>query len=354
MSARYLITGGAGFIGTNVAVRLCEDGARVRVLDDLSGPGSERNADWLLRQYGGRVELLRGSVRDRAAVEQAVEGVEAVIHLAAQAAVTASLLDPISDFQVNALGTLHLLEAVRARESRPALLFTSTHKVYGALDDVALSVNGRRYRPNDLHLRMHGVSERRPLDFHGPHGCSKGAADQYVLDYARTYHLPAAVLRAGCIYGPHQCGDEDQGWVAHYLTRAMEGEPITLRDGRQVRDLLYVDDLVDALLAALGRMDRVAGKAFNVGGGPTNTVSPLELLALIESGSIHGRRPEVRMDAWRPADQRWYVSDTQRFRDATGWAPRYGVPTGVLRLHRWLSEDFAARQPRAVVAEGTR
>ncbi|HEY8206375.1 MAG TPA: NAD-dependent epimerase/dehydratase family protein [Myxococcaceae bacterium] len=347
-----LITGGAGFIGTNLAARLCEDGDRVRLLDNLSGPGSGRNAAWLLEQFGGQVEIHHGDVRDRAAVARALEGAEAVVHLAAQVAVPTSLLDPIADFQVNALGTLHLLEALRAREVRPPLLFTSTSKVYGALADVALSVNGRRYRPTDRNLRLHGLSERRPLDFCSPNGCSKGAADQYVLDFARTYHLPAAVLRTSCVYGPHQRGNEDQGWVAHFLTRALEGEPITLHgDGRQVRDLLFVEDLVEAFLAALGRFDRVAGQAFNVGGGPTNTASLLELLSLIEA--LEGRAPEVRMDGWRPADPRYYVSDTRRFGGATGWAPRVDVPTGVRRLREWLSPERAFR-PAAAAAGGER
>jgi CDP-paratose 2-epimerase len=338
MKALHLITGGAGFIGTNVAARLCEHGARVRLLDNLSRSGVEDNVSWLLARHGSSVELMEGDVRDRAAVERALEGAEAVIHLAAQVAVTTSLQDPITDFQVNALGTLNVLEALRAREVRPPLLFTSTNKVYGALDDVALSVNGRRYRPSDRQLRQHGLSEERSLDFHSPYGCSKGAADQYVLDYARTYHLPAVVLRMSCIYGPHQHGNEDQGWVAHFLIRALEGAPITLYgDGRQVRDLLYVDDLVDAFLAVLARADRLAGKAFNIGGGPTNTVSLLELVSLIQS--IQGRAPEVRMADWRAADQRYYVSNTRRFREATGWSPQFDVPTGVKRLLRWLAEE---------------
>jgi len=350
MRKQILITGGAGFIGTNLAARLCEDGARVRVLDNLSRPGSERNLTWLYDHAGGQVELLRGDVLDRSAVARALEGVDAVVHLAAQVAVTASLTDPVSDFQVNALGTLHLLEALRAREVRPPLIYTSTHEVYGALEDVALSVNGRRYRPTDRHLRLHGFSELRPLDFCNPHGCSKGSADQYVLDYARTYHLPATVLRLGCAYGPHQLGTEGQGWVTHFLLRALEGDPITLHgDGRQVRDVLHADDLVEAFAAALSRFDRVGGKAFNVGGGPTNTVSPLELLSLIET--VGGRRLEVRLGAWRPADQRYFVSNTQRFHEATGWSPRVDVPNGVRRLHQWLSSEWVARPAARVVQE---
>jgi CDP-paratose 2-epimerase len=352
MKALYLITGGAGFIGTNLAARLCEEGARVRILDNLSRPGSERNAAWLLSHHGGQVEIQRGDVRDRSAVWRALDGAEAVVHLAAQVAVTTSLQDPVADFQVNALGTLNLLEALRAREVRPPLIYTSTNKVYGALDDVPLAVNGRRYRPIDRHLRLHGLSELRPLDFCSPYGCSKGAADQYVLDFARTYQMPAAVFRMSCIYGPHQHGNEDQGWVAHFLIRALEGRPVTLYgDGRQVRDLLYVDDLVEAFGAALSHFDQVASKAFNLGGGPTNTASLLELLSLIEA--VDGRRVEVQVDGWRPADQRYYVSNTQRFHQATGWSPRVDVPTGVRRLHAWLSSERTAR-PAARAAEGGR
>jgi CDP-paratose 2-epimerase len=318
------------------------------VLDDLSSPGSEQNVSWLLERFGHQVDFQPGDVRDRSAVARALEGAEAVVHLAAQDSVTTSLVDPMGDFEVNALGTLHLLEALRALEVRPPLIFTSTNKVYGALEDAALSVNSHRYRPNDRRLRLRGLDEDRPLDFCTPYGCSKGAADQYVLDFGRTYQVPAAVLRMSGIYGPHQHGDE--GWVAHFLIRALEGKPITLHgDGRQVRDLLFVEDLVEAFLAALRRFDRVCGQAFNMGGGPTNTVSLLELISLIET--LQGRPLAVQMDDWRPADQRWYVSDTQRFRDATGWGPRVDVPTGVRRLRDWLSLERAFL-PAAVAAEG--
>jgi CDP-paratose 2-epimerase len=358
-----LITGGAGFVGTNLAGRLLEAGRRVRVFDDLSRPGVEQNLEWLTETYGARVEFVRGDVRDAAAVSGAARDAEAVFHFAAQVAVTTSLVSPVEDFETNARGTLNVLEAVRLRTDPPPLVFTSTNKVYGALEDVRLEQKGGRYRPADPALAASGIGESRPLDFHSPYGCSKGAGDQYVLDYARTYRLPALVFRMSCIYGPHQFGNEDQGWVAHFLIRALEGRPVTLYgDGRQVRDILFVEDLSDAFLLAWEKADGLAGRAFNIGGGPENTTSLLELIDLI--GELRGgRRPEVEFAEWRHADQRYYVSDTRGFRQATGWRPRVGVREGVGRLHRWLLEHRGlspvplvagkdgARAPRGLTAE---
>jgi CDP-paratose 2-epimerase len=270
-----------------------------------------------------------------------------VFHFAAQVAVTTSLVDPVHDFDVNAGGTLNLLEAMRALKSPPPLVFTSTNKVYGGLGDVPLVRRGGRYEPRDADVRRHGVSEERPLDFHSPYGCSKGTADQYVIDYARSFGLRTIVFRMSCIYGPHQFGTEDQGWVAHFLIRAIEGDPIVLYgDGMQVRDILFIEDLVDAFLLAQRHMDRHAGTAFNIGGGAANTTSLLELLDLIEE--LHGERPDVAFQEWRTGDQRYYVSDTRRFQAATGWRPRVGVEAGVARLYEWLLET---RRPARATAE---
>jgi CDP-paratose 2-epimerase len=343
-SRAVLITGGAGFIGCNLAHRLLESGRKVMLLDNLSRPGVERNARWLRDTHGGEVELLVADIRDREALASAVARSSEVYHFAAQVAVTTSLEDPVSDFAVNARGTLNLLEALRALPKPPPLLYTSTNKVYGGLADLQLVRRGERYEPRDTEVREHGVSESRPLDFHSPYGCSKGTADQYVLDYARSFGLPAIVFRMSCIYGPHQCGTEDQGWVAHFLRCALEGEPITLYgDGRQVRDVLFIDDLVDALLLAQRHIAAHSGRAFNIGGGPTNTVSLVELLHIVER--THGRRIRRAHDAWRTGDQRYYVSDTRAFEEATGWRPRVGVREGIGALYEWLAHS--PRQARA-------
>jgi CDP-paratose 2-epimerase len=339
-----LVTGGAGFVATNVADRLLQDGWRVRLLDNLSRCGVERNVHWLKARHGERVTFVLGDVRDAAVVRQAVAGTSRVFHFAAQVAVTTSLVDPVADFEVNARGTLNLLEAVRAVSQRPSLLFTSTNKVYGNLDDLELRPRRRRYEPSEAAVASRGISERRPLDFHSPYGCSKGAAEQYVLDYARTFGLKAAVFRMSCIYGPHQFGTEDQGWVAHFLIQALRGRSLTLYgDGRQVRDVLFVDDLADAMLRAHDCIDRLSGQAFNIGGGRSNTVSLLELIDLI--GDLIGSVPAYQVEPWRPADQRYYVSDTSRFQQATGWAPRVSVIEGLKRLAAWLIESGTAVRP---------
>jgi CDP-paratose 2-epimerase len=332
-----LITGGAGFIGTNLADRVASSGRPVVLYDDLSRPGVDTNVAWLRERHGERVRVEIADVRNRQPLRAAVRHAEQVFHFAAQVAVTTSLTDPLHDFEVNVGGTLNLLEELRALESPPPLLFTSTNKVYGGLSDLELEKSGTRYQPLDAALRT-GIAEDRRLDFHSPYGCSKGAADQYVLDYARTFGLPAAVFRMSCIYGLHQMGTEDQGWVAHFLIRAIEGEPLILYgDGLQVRDVLFAEDLVDAFLLAQQNIDTLSGQAFNIGGGLGNTISLVELLEMI--GAMHGAKPEVRMKEWRPGDQRYYVSDTRRFKAATGWAPKVNVRSGVERLYQWLLES---------------
>jgi CDP-paratose 2-epimerase len=332
---RVLVTGGAGFIGTNLAARLAEDGREVVVLDNLSRPGVERNLEWLRRCYGDRVRSVLADVRSAAAVRRAVAEADQVFHFAAQVAVTTSLGDPLDDFETNARGTLNVLEAIRAQPMPPPLVFTSTNKVYGALDDVQLEAGPTRYEPIDPELAAHGVGEERPLAFHSPYGCSKGAADQYVLDYARTFGLPAVVFRMSCIYGPHQHGTEDQGWVAHFLINARQGRPVTIYgDGKQVRDVLFVGDLVDAMLTAQRQMATISGRAFNMGGGPAHTTSLVELLQRLGTGSPH--QLECRSAGWRAADQRYYVSDHRRFTAATGWQPRVPLAEGLRRLEAWL------------------
>ena len=337
-----LITGGAGFIGSNLADRLASAGRDVVVYDALSRPGVERNLAWLQERHGARIHAIRADIRDRDALAAAAREAEACFHFAAQVAVTTSLVDPREDFRVNLEGTLNVLEALRAQGRRVPVVFASTNKVYGDLADVALAIEDEAYRPVDPDLRQRGVSEARPLDFHTPYGCSKGAADQYVLDYARSYGLPTAVLRMSCIYGQRQMGTEDQGWVAHFLIRALDGEPISIYgDGRQVRDILDVSDAVDAYVACWKRIEAVAGQAFNLGGGPQNAVSLRQLIAHIEQAI--GRKVETRYADWRAGDQRYYVSDPSRAREALGLGEPTPWRAGVGRLARWLEGERTGR-----------
>lgn len=345
-----LITGGAGFIGTNVADYHLSQGQPVLLFDNLSRPGVELNLAWLRAQHGDLVQIEPADIRDFGKLRRAVQKASKVYHFAAQAAVTTSLESPLQDFEINARGTLNLLEALRQLRQPPPLIFTSTNKVYGALDEVRLRSNETRYEPEHRTLRKHGFDERRPLDFHSPYGCSKGAAEQYVLDYARTFHLPAVVFRMSCIYGPHQFGTEDQGWVAHFLIRALKGRPITLYgDGRQVRDILFVEDLVAAFVRAQDHMASISGQAFNIGGGPARAISLLELVDLITE--LEGTAPQVRFDQWRPADQQFYVSDIRKFSRATGWKPKIQVREGLERLWQWLREPDTLFAPVVVPTE---
>jgi CDP-paratose 2-epimerase len=342
---RVVITGGAGFIGTNLADHLASCGEEVVVYDSLGRPGVEENAAWLGERHRGRIAFEIADVRDFYTLRAAVREASEVFHLAGQVAVTTSLRDPAADFEVNARGTLNLLEALRGLAAPPPLVFTSTNKVYGCLDGLDLARRGQAWAPIAPEVLAHGIAETQPLDLYSPYGCSKGTADQYVLDYARTFGLPALVFRMSCIFGPHQHGTEDQGWVAHFLKAALAGAPITIYgDGAQVRDLLHVDDLMEAFVRARHGIGRLRGRAYNIGGGPANTVSLLQVLRLIET--LSGRAPEVVFAPWRPGDQRYYVSDVRRFRGATGWAPEIGVEAGIGRLWRW----FHARLPEPELA----
>ena len=330
-----LVTGGAGFIGSNIADRLASEGHDVHVFDALSRPGVERNLDWLQGKHGRRIRFTRGDIRDEAALAAAATEANAVFHMAAQVAVTTSLVDPRQYFDINVRGTLHLLDAMRLAGRRIPVIFASTNKVYGDLGDLEFRLEGERYEPVEPPVRTHGIGEARPLDFHTPYGCSKGAADQYVLDYARSFGLPAAVIRMSCIYGQRQMGTEDQGWVAHFLIRALEGETITLYgDGHQVRDILDVGDAVDAYMAAWANIERIAGRAFNLGGGPANAVSLRQLMRHI--ADLTGCAPDVRYSDWRAGDQLYFVADTRAIRHELGLAQARDWREGVAALADWL------------------
>src|SRR5262245_24762953 len=334
MQRRYLVTGGAGFVGSNLTSSLLRDGCQVTVFDALSRKGVEQNLAWLHEQSGhGRLRAVKADVRDFAAIREAASDADVIFHLAGQVAVTSSVENPREDYEGNALGTFNVLEAARLSGRRPIVLFTSTNKVYGGMEDVAVEERTTCYEYRDL---PYGVCEARPLDFHSPYGCSKGAADQYVRDYARIYDLPTVVFRMSCIYGPRQFGNEDQGWVAHFLIAAATGKPITIYgDGKQVRDVLYVEDLVRAFRLAAEKIDAARGQVFNVGGGPANTMSVWaefrELLA-----DLKGEKVPARHGDWRPGDQPCYVSDIRKAREVLGWEPRIGREAGVARLWDWV------------------
>jgi CDP-paratose 2-epimerase len=338
MPKSLLITGGAGFIGINAADQYLSRGDDVVILDNFSRDGTEKNLAWLRSKWSDRVSVIRADIRhDQRVLEQAANRADVVLHLAAQVAVTTSVRAPREDFEINALGTLNVLEAVRVSERRPIVIYSSTNKVYGKMDDVAIDEGVHRYSYRDY---PDGVAEDRPLDFYSPYGCSKGAGDQYVIDYSRIYGLRTVVFRQSCIYGPHQFGVEDQGWLAWFAIRAISELGVTVYgDGKQVRDALFVDDLIKAYDAAIASIDRVSGRAYNMGGGAENTLSLLELIGMLDERL--GRRMPVAFDDWRPGDQKVFVADARKAERELGWKAQVGVEEGVDRMLAWLRENVS-------------
>lgn len=333
---RVLITGGAGFIGCHLVHCYLNRGEEVVLLDNFSRQGTRFNLEWLKANHGERLEVIEADLRfDEEKVKRAVSRAEVVFHLAAQVAVTTSVKNPREDFETNALGTFNLLEAARKSAHKPIFFYSSTNKVYGRMGELKVEEKDSRYRFKDLPA---GVDELRPLDFYSPYGCSKGAADQYVRDYARIYGLKTVVFRQSCIYGTRQFGVEDQGWIAHFVISSIFGKPLSIYgNGKQVRDLLYIDDMVEAFAAALKNIDKAAGKVYNIGGGTNNQLSLLELLSLLEK--LLNKKIEPSFSDWRPGDQPIYVSNIARARKDLGWEPRVGVEEGVKRLLNWAEEN---------------
>jgi CDP-paratose 2-epimerase len=333
---KLLITGGAGFIGCNLAAHFIRAGHEVTLFDNFSRRGSEANRAWLRETLVNGFAVVRGDIRDAEAVRRAAQGQEAVFHLAGQVAVTTSVLDPREDFEVNALGTFNVLEAARTSGRNPLFFYASTNKVYGGMEAEAVREAETRYEFERL---AQGVPETYPLDFHSPYGCSKGAGDQYVRDYHRIYGLPTVVFRQSCIYGLRQWGVEDQGWLAHFAISAALGRPITIYgDGKQVRDVLFIDDLVRAFEMAIARIDRTAGQVYNLGGGPASQLSVWrETGPLLES--LAGAPIPIQYGDWRPGDQRIYVSDIRKAKADFGWEPRIFPEEGLTRLWNWIQAN---------------
>jgi CDP-paratose 2-epimerase len=316
---RALITGGAGFLGVNAALHLMADGWHVTVLDNLSRPGTERNLKWLITEHPTRTTFIKEDVRIASTLADHVKNKDAILHLAGQVAVTTSLLDPITDFDVNARGTLNMLEAVRLHNPEVPFLFASTNKVYGKLDK------------NNV-----ACKETQPIDFHSPYGCSKGAADQYVRDYARCFQMNTVVLRQSCIYGAHQYGTEDQGWVAHFVHSILNDRPLTIYgDGTQVRDLLDARDLCALYATVIEKIDQTRGQIYNVGGGPKNQRNLIEVIAQI--GELTNRKPQYSFAGWREGDQTYYVSDITKAKKELGWTPQIPFDRGLTDLIAWAA-----------------
>ncbi len=335
---RVLITGGAGFIGSNAARRFIERSDHVTIFDNLSRRGSQHNLAWLRAAYGAdSFRLIQADLREADRLAEAARGQDVILHYAGQVTVTTSVQNPRGDFEDNALGTFNALEAARLSGSNPIFLYASTNKVYGGMENVELVETATRYDYRDY---PHGISESFPLDFHSPYGCSKGTGDQYVRDYARIYDLRTVVFRQSSIYGPRQFGIEDQGWLAWFIIAAVIGTPITIYgDGKQVRDVLYVDDLIRAYELAIEHIDRTAGQIFNIGGGADNTLSIwTETGPLLEK--LMGRAIPIGQGDWRPGDQRICVMDTRKAQTVLGWSPQVPVEEGVKRLYQWVVENL--------------
>lgn len=332
---KILITGGVGFIGTNLAVNYLAKGHKVTIFDNFSRQGAYDNKSFIQEKFPNTV-FIKGDVRDRESLKKAVSGQEVIFHLAGQVAVTTSVENPREDFEINAEGTFNLLEQVRKAGTKPIFIFASTNKVYGGMENVKVMEGKTRYSYKDL---PHGVSERFNLDFHSPYGCSKGAADQYVRDYSRIYDIPTVVFRQSCIYGPRQFGIEDQGWVAWFIIACTQGTSITIYgDGKQVRDVLYVDDLVELFDRAIDKIDVAKGKIYNIGGGPKNTLSVWSEFGPILQ-DLFGRKIEASFSSWRAGDQKIYVSDIRKAEKELGWRPKIEVKEGIEKLFNWVQKN---------------
>ncbi len=334
---KTVVTGGAGFIGSNAASRYLKRGDYVVIIDNLSREGTSNNLEWLRPQ--GSIDFLQIDVRDGKEIAKAFRDhrdADRVLHLAAQVAVTTSVTSPRDDFEVNALGTFNVLEAMRICNMTAPLIYASTNKVYGEMDHIGITEVNGRYAYRSL---SEGVSESQGLDFHSPYGCSKGCADQYVIDYHRIYGLNSIVFRQSCIYGYRQFGIEDQGWVAWFMIASQIGRPITVfGDGKQVRDILFIDDLLDAYDAAFQAGAAAAGRAFNIGGGVSNVVSLLDLLNFIAKRT--GSELPRKFAEWRSGDQKVFVSDISRAQKELGWAPKIDTKRGLDLLYDWVSKNI--------------
>ncbi len=336
MTRKYLITGGAGFIGSNYVARLIRRGEQVTIYDNLSRPGSRLNLSWLESIKEGSFNLIEADIRDQESIYNAVRDRDVIVHLAGQVAVTTSVVNPREDFEINAFGTFNVLEAARNSNKNPIVLYASTNKVYGGMEEIRVIENEANYRYQDF---PRGISEKFPLDFHSPYGCSKGTGDQYVRDYHRIYGLPTVVLRQSCIYGPRQFGVEDQGWLAWFIIAVLTGKHISIYgNGKQVRDVLFVEDLLDVYDSCIENIEIAAGEVYNIGGGADQMISVWKEFSPILEEMLNKKVP-VEWGDWRPGDQKIYVSDIQKAVNELNWKPKVSVWNGLQQLFNWAQEN---------------
>ena len=335
MIKNLLITGGAGFIGSNLAHFFLGKGYKVTIFDNFERKGTKQNLGWLKKQFP-TVTVVEGDIRNKKDLDRAVIDKDVIFHLAAQVAVTTSVFDPRIDFDINALGTFNLLESVRKYDHRPLVIYSSTNKVYGEMTHIKVIEQKTRYMYKNL---PNGVPETFCLDFHSPYGCSKGAGDQYIHDYERIYGIPTVVFRQSCIYGPNQFGIEDQGWLAWFIIALTMGSQITIYgDGKQIRDILYIDDLVRLFELAVENKEKVRGKIYNVGGGMKNTLSVWsEFGPILEK--LFNKKIDAKFSKWRPGDQKVYVSDIRLVEKELGWRPKIGIEEGIEKLFNWVGNN---------------
>ena len=335
---KILITGGAGFIGTNLALNLLKKKENyVVVYDNLSRKGVEKNIEYLLSLKFQNFEFIKGDIRDYKKLKEVVRNFDEIYHFAAQVAVTKSVENPLEDFEINATGTLYLLETIRKNCPDAIIIFSSTNKVYGELTHLKLKEKEKRYQFIE---RKNGIDENENIDFHSPYGCSKGTADQYVRDYYRIYGIKSVVFRQSCVYGAFQYGNEDQGWVAHFIIKALLNKKINIYgDGKQVRDILEVSDLINAYQLAVKNIEKCRGEIFNIGGGIKNTFSLLELVEFLEKKL--NKKIELEFFEWRPGDQKVFISNNKKFEKITNWKIKIDKVKGVENLIKWVKKNIS-------------
>lgn len=336
---RILIIGGAGFIGINSARHFLKKGYRVSILDDLSRAGTDYNIKKLKEDFSNKFTFKKCDItKDKKTLQSFVNNNDFVLHLAAQVAVTTSIINPEDDLRINVIGTFNVLEAIRKSKNKPSIIYSSTNKVYGSLPQYEVIEKKNRYIFKEGKLNSKGISENVKIDFHSPYGCSKGSADFYVIDYGRIYGFNSVSFRQSCIYGEYQMGIEDQGWVAWFAIAALLNKKITIfGNGKQVRDLLYVDDLVRLYDMAVENIDKVSGEAFNVGGGPKNTLSIVECLGMLEDKLE--LNIQTKKDKIRAGDQPVFIADTSKIYNALGWKPSIDISEGLNRMISWIKEN---------------